>query len=96
MIKILYENDNPLENEEAKAKGYREDVLVFIDNRKYRISVYSLERLVQDVMHEQEMYSYFQMPNNLVIVSDIKYEQIMFTVEKLVRGGYFESLKAME
>ena len=53
-IKILYENDTELAEYEALNEGYRNDVIVVIGEKKYKMYITSPLRLQQYFETEQE------------------------------------------
>ena len=78
---------------EAQAKGYREDVIVYENGKKYKIAVYSMDRLYDDFTLEMMQYGYFQIPTNLIIVEEVTLDEIQKTIHKLQQCKFFEKIK---
>lgn len=47
-MKIVYQNNEERFDFDSMNKGYREDVYVYLENKKYRLSIYTITRLNQD------------------------------------------------
>ncbi len=95
-MKIYILDNSELRNFEAFSKGYRADVYVEIEELFYQIFVYDNVRLMEDIEMEFEEYNYFSVEPNIVIVKEVKNENILFTVQKLVKENYFEKIKNIE
>jgi len=81
------------EAEESLLKGYRNDVLVTVNNLVYKLYFIDPTRLKQDLDSEIAIgYPYLAIPN-LIVISSITQGAIEQTVEVLHLEGYFNSIK---
>lgn len=93
--KIIYGDDTKLAESEALTKGYRNDVSVIIDNKKYNLYITDLTRLNQDFETEVKQCGYYYSEPNTIIVREVTKNEITKTVEELFIGGYFNTLGAI-
>lgn len=91
---IIYGDDTNLAESEALIKGYRNDVSVIIDNKKYNLYITDLTRLNQDFETEVKRCGYYYSEPNTIIVREVTRNEINKTVEELFVGGYFFKLGA--
>lgn len=91
-VKIIFENDNELADIEAECKEYRRDVVVEIDNRRYKVFIISLSRLQQDFKSEFEYSGYYESEPNMILVQNTTKKEIIATINKMYRCKYFEAL----
>ena len=89
---ILYMNDSEKNDYESYNKGYRNDVLVIIGEKKYKLYITDMVRLVQDYESEVEVYGYYYTEPNTIIVREVTKSAISYTIEQLVKCGYFQHL----
>lgn len=92
-VLIYLLDDSELAEFESISKGYRQDVYVKINSNWYNINVYDIVRLQQDFESEIEESRYYSIESNLVLVSEVSRDNIIFTIQKLVKQKYFEELK---
>jgi len=93
--RIIYGDDTKLAESEALTKGYRNDVSVIIDNKKYNLYITDLTRLNQDFETEVKQCGYYYSEPNTIIVREVTKNEITKTVEELFIGGYFNTLGAI-
>ena len=93
--KIIYGDDTKLAESEALTKGYRNDVSVIIDNKKYNLYITDLTKLNQDFETEVKQCGYYYSEPNTIIVREVTKNEITKTVEELFIGGYFNTLGAI-
>lgn len=91
-MKIVYQNNEERFNFDSMNKGYREDVYVYLENKKYKLSIYTITRLNQDFEMEIKEYGFFQMPINLILVEDISKDIINNTICELCKRNFFEGM----
>lgn len=89
---IIFENNTEIAEYEAMNKGYRKDVIVIIDNKKYRLYITDIIRLHQDFDSEVEEGCMFQNEPNIIIVKEVTKEEIEKTIKNLVKEGFFDKL----
>lgn len=58
-MKIVYQNNEERFDFDSMNKGYREDVYVYLENKKYKLSIYTITRLNQDFEMEIKEYGFF-------------------------------------
>lgn len=92
-MKIVYQNEGERFEFDSMNKGYREDVYVYLDNKKYKLSIYTITRLNQDFEMEIKEYGFFQMPVNLILVEDISKDIINNTIKELQKRDFFKGMK---
>ena len=91
-MRIIYEDDTKLANFEAENKGYRNDVVVEIGSKKYRLYVIAMKRLQQDFETEFFDSKYYLQEPNTIIVNSVTKEEIEFVIGEISKGDYFERL----
>jgi len=91
-MRIIYENDTELANFEAENRGYRNDVIVEIGSKKYRLYVIAMKRLQQDFETEYVDSKYYLQEPNTIIVNSVTKEEIEFVISEINKGNYFERL----
>ena len=89
---IIFEDDTDLAEYEAINKGYRKDVTVLIDDRRFKLYITDIVRLHQDVDLEIEENGYYQNESNIIIVKEVSKAEIEKTIDALYRGGFFDEL----
>ena len=91
-LNIIYENDTKLDDTEAFYKGYRSDVIVEIDDKRYKVYITSMVRLQQDFERTQECLGYYISKPNTIIVNEVTKEEIDSVVRKMYECKFFEHL----
>ena len=91
-LKIIYENDTELAEWEAHNKGYREDVVVIINDKKYKIYIISMVRLQQDFEKELQDSGYYMAEPNMILVNDVTKKEIEYTIMKMYKCKFFDRL----
>lgn len=91
-LKISYKNNTELAEMEAFYKGYRSDVVVEVNDKRYKIYITSMIRLQQDFEREQECLGYYISEPNTIIVKEVTKEEIDATVRKMYECKFFEHL----
>ncbi len=91
-MKIVYQNEGERFDFESMNKGYREDVCVYLKDKKYKLSIYTITRLNQDFEMEVKEYGFFQMPINLILVEEISKDIINNTINELQKRNFFEGM----
>lgn len=92
---IIYEYDTELAEYEAEQKGWRQDVVVKIGDKKYKVYVTALIRLQQDFEAEMECQGYYSTVPNTIIVKNVTKKEIEDVILKLYRNKFFEALDNM-
>ncbi|MCL2401093.1 MAG: hypothetical protein FWC90_00475 [Oscillospiraceae bacterium] len=93
-VEIFFTEDSDLSEYEAINKGYRLDVFVKIHQNIYRVSVYTILRLQQDFETEvMEDIGFYRPDPNLVLVKNSNKDEIIRTINWLVKQEYFSHLK---
>jgi hypothetical protein len=97
MVKIYCTDNSELAEFEASGKGYRSDIFVKTDSGAiYQVYIYDIVRLQQDFETEIESDGYFAIEPNLILVKEVVMSQIRFTIEKLIKQKFFDSLKPID
>lgn len=91
-LKILYEDDTELAEYEALNKGYRNDVIVIIGGKRYKVYITSLTRLQQDFETEQEDCGFYMAEPNTLLVNEVTKKEIENVITKMHQCKYFERL----
>lgn len=91
-IEIIYENDTELAEFEAFNKGYRGDVVVIINNQKYKVYITSMVRLQQDFEKELQDLGYYMAEPNMILVNDVTKKEIEYTIMEMYKCKFFERL----
>ena len=95
-IEIYLEYGTELDVSEASVKDYRWDVFVKKDSNFYRISVFTLVRLQQEIEMSKEYSEYYENDTNLVILKEITNEEIIRIMCHLEEECFFEQLLPLE
>lgn len=88
-VKIIYGEDTEINEFEAYERGYRLDVEVEVDGKRYNVFIISIIRLQQDVESEILNYGFYVPEINMIIVNEVTKKEIEKTVEELYKRGYF-------
>ena len=91
-MKIIYEEDTELAEYEALNKGYRADVTVVIEGKKYKVYIISMIRLQQDFDMEHQDSGYYMVEPNTLIVKEVTKKEIEHVVSEMHKCKYFERL----
>ena len=91
-IKIIFENDTELAEFEAINKGYRNDVIVVIGEKKYRMYITSPVRLQQDFESEQQECGFYMEEPNTLLIKEVSKEEIEKLITEMYQCNYFERL----
>lgn len=94
-LEIIYENDTELAEYEALDKGYRGDIIVKIESKKYKVYVISLLRLQQDFETELEDSGYYLSEPNTILVKETSKKEIEDIITQMYRCKYFQRLDNM-
>ncbi|TYA11220.1 hypothetical protein FRY98_18795 [Paenibacillus faecis] len=68
---------------ESSHRGYRDDIFVCVDGQIFNVIIYDIVRLQQDFETRIQEEQYFDIEPNIVLVREVKRENIIFTLEKL-------------
>ena len=90
-LEISYEDDTELAEWEAWNRGYRQDVIVKIGDKKYKVYVICMVRQRQDFEPEADFKPYLTEPNT-IIVRDTTKEDIENAIRWQYKMKYFEKL----
>ncbi|MCR5254943.1 MAG: hypothetical protein K6D96_03355 [Acetatifactor sp.] len=90
--KIIYEDNTELADFEAINKGYRKDVIVVIDDKRYKLYITDIIRLHQDFDSEIEETGIYQNEPNTIIVREVGKDEIEKTIDGLIKDGFFDNL----
>lgn len=93
---VIFTDNTELAEYEAVNKGYRNDVLVKIQEDYYNLRVYDVVRLKQDFDSEVEEYGYYSTEPNLVLVTEVTSENVIKIISRLYDDGYFHHLKPLD
>lgn len=91
-LKIIYENDTELAEFEAYSKGYRRDVVVVINKRRYKVYITSMFRLQQDFEVEQQDSGYYMTEPNTIVVKEVTKKEIDFIIREMYKCNFFKRL----
>lgn len=89
-IEIIFEDESELAEFEALSKGYRNDVFVKINHKKYKVYIIHMVRLQQDFETEIKEKGYYFTDPLTIIVNDMEKEAIKKTIMNLYKGKYFD------
>jgi hypothetical protein len=92
----LYSHENSeLADFEALSRGYRQ-VYASKGNEVFLLHIYDIVRLKQDFETELESNGFFGIEPNIILVKEVTLNNIAYTLERLNRQSFFESLKSIE
>ena len=89
---IIYEDNTEIAEYEAINKGYRKDVIVVIDDRRYKLYITDIIRLHQDFDLEIEECGFYQNEPNTIIVKEVSKDEIEKTIDELYNEGFFAKI----
>ncbi len=81
---------------ESENKGYRLDVYVCISNEIFKVSLYEIQRLMEDYNKEMKFHNYFLTDPNLIIVKSIDSDNIALTIKALAANDFFSLIKPIK
>jgi len=81
---------------ESSHRGYRDDIFVCVDGQIFNVIIYDIVRLQQDFETRIQEEQYFDIEPNIVLVREVKRENIIFTLEKLQEDDYFGKIKPVD
>jgi len=98
MSKIsVYCIDNSARTEmEFSHRGYRNDIFVCVEDQIFKIVIYDIVRLQQDFETRIQEEQYVDIEPNIVLVREVKKENIIFTLEKLHEDDYFRKINPVD
>lgn len=91
-IEIIFEYDNPTDNWDYFTKGYRDDVIVKVGDRKYKLYAVTMDRIRQNFEVDFRIYHFYMAEVNTVLVKEATKEEIENTIRRLYQWRYFEAL----
>ena len=89
-IEIIFEDESELAEYEAINRGCRNDVIIKIDDKKYKLNVIHIIRLQQDFMSDIETIGFYISEPLTIIVNDMGKESIKKTIVNLYERKYFD------
>lgn len=92
-IHIIFENDNAADNREYFIRGYRDDIIVEIKEKRYRIYATNISGLQKDFELDKKCYGYYCSEPNTILVEEATKEEIVHTIYYLHERNYFERLE---
>jgi hypothetical protein len=96
-VQVFCQDSSHLAEFEASNRGYRGDIYVETGSGNiYHLHVYDTTRLQQDFETELEMYGFFSIEPNIVLVQEVLLTNIKATIQGLSKQGFFEKLKSLE
>jgi hypothetical protein len=96
-FKVYCLDNSELSHYEAEAKGYREDIFVFLNQKYFNLYVYDPIRIVQDFESEYSYYGFFSIEPNLIMVKNVTAESIINTIRMLIKDtSFFGKIKPIE
>ena len=82
---------------EARARGYRDHVIVELDNsNRYPVVFYDAVRLKQDLEDEARLGNPFLADPGLIVLQEVTEENMRCAVAKLVEQRFFDGFKPLE
>jgi hypothetical protein len=95
-LRVYWKNYSELAEYEAINKGYCLDLYIQKENNLFNLSIYDIVRLKQDFECETEEYGYYSIDYNLVLVTEVKKENILKTIISLDNQNYFDNIKTLK
>ena len=95
-MRIIYTEDNELNEFESYNKGYRNDVIVIIQEKKYYLNIIDYNRLSQDYDNETKNGGKYLNVPNLIIVKEVTKAEIEETIIELEKIGFFRKLGGLD
>lgn len=97
MIKIYCLDNSELTEFESSSRGYRSDIYVkTMTGNIYHLYVYDITRLKQDFETEIEVYGFFGIEPNIILVEKVILNDIKLTIKKLFAQKFFDHLKPIK
>lgn len=92
-FRIIFEQDNTADNHEYFMRGYRDDIVVEIEGKRYHLYATNLAGLQKDFELDKQCYGYYRAEPNTIIVEEATKEEISDTILFLYDSHYFEQLE---
>lgn len=92
-IEIYMEDNSKTKNLLYKNRGYRRDIYVKIQDRFYKMNVFSFTYLKQFLKNQYELEKTYSMEVNLLIVKSLSIKEIIATILNETQNHYFDKLK---
>ena len=90
----IYVKDNSQEkNLLCKARGYRRDIFVKVNENFYKMNVFSFTYLKQYLQNQYELEKVYCIEPNLLIVRSVSKKNIIDTILKQAQNFYFDEIK---
>jgi len=87
---IIYENDQEITENEAVNKGFRNDVIVAIGEKNYKLYITNIKKLEQDFYAEVEDGGVYSSKPNMIIVTKVTKAEIEKTIKILFERKFFK------
>lgn len=95
-IEIYFLSDDERSEWEAVQKEWRNDVIVYCNDSFFQLNIYTPLRLTQDFETEIESYGFYEVDENIVLVSATDKKTVVFTILKLYETDYFDKIKSFK
>jgi len=92
---IIYENDQEITEDEALNKGFRDDVIIAIGEKNYKLYITDMKRLEQDFNSEVENSGVYSNKPNMIIVNEVTKAEIKKTIEIMFEREIFKAIGYM-
>ena len=92
-IEIYVEDNSKTKNLLYKTRGYRRDIYVKLQDRFYKMNVFSFTYLKQFLKNQYELEKIYSIEANLLIVKSLSIKEIIATILKEAQNHYFDELK---
>ena len=93
LIEIYAEDDSKTKNLLYKTRGYRRDIYVKLQDKFYKMNVFSFTYLKQFLQNQYKLNKIYNIGANLLIVKTLSKNEIVATILKEAQNHYFEELK---
>lgn len=93
---VYIAEDTESRNLECKARGYRRDVFVKYKEKFYKMTVFSLISLNQNLKNSYELQKFYFIESNLLVVKKVVKSDIINAVLNQARLNYFDYLRECE
>ena len=95
-IKIFLSLNDERTRDESKESGFRGDINVEINGKNYQLFVYDIASFKQEAERELTKNNFYDFMPNMILVSEVTNENIIFTINKLFDNGFFSKLTPLE
>ena len=92
-IEIYVEDNSKTKDLLYKTRGYRRDIYVKLQDRFYKMNVFSFTYLKQFLKNQYEFEKIYCIEANLLIVKSLSIKEIIATILKEAQNYYFDELK---